>query len=67
MKAFIRSVSSMTDRAVQRLAVLREQMAGIPVNMQETAAGPSVWQDVPQVFYVFRFDAIVCLRWARGG
>jgi hypothetical protein len=48
----------MTDRAVQRLAVLREQLAANSVNMQETAAGPSVWQDVPQVFHDFR---VACL------
>jgi hypothetical protein len=56
----------MTDRAVQRLAVLREQLAANSVNMQETAAGQSVWQDVPQVFHDFRVKSRMPCELAQG-
>jgi hypothetical protein len=56
----------MTDRAVQRLAVLREQLAANSVNMQETAAGPSVWQDVPQVFHDFCINSCMPCELAQG-
>lgn len=39
----------MTERATQRLAVLRGQFADSSLDMQDTAASPSAWADVPQV------------------
>lgn len=38
----------MTERATQRLAVLRGQFADSSLDMQDTAASPSAWANVPQ-------------------